>query len=104
MASLHQRRSFLPEDRLEVHAEVEAHVGQLLLHLAQGRLSEVADLEELRLGARDELADRTERSSSLIDMESFWRSSSFSDSFLRCSSSFFSLIWSSRPSSKYWTK
>src|SRR6185503_14764859 len=58
MASLHQRRSFLPEDRLEVHAEVEAHVGQFLLHLAQGRLSEVADLEELRLGARDELADR----------------------------------------------
>src|SRR5947207_9627323 len=58
MASLHQRWSFLPEDRLEVHAEIEAHVGELLLHLAERGLSEVADLEELRLGARDQLADR----------------------------------------------
>src|SRR6185295_6368969 len=57
MVVLHQRRSFLPEDRLEVHAEIEAHVGEFLLHLAQRGLAEVAHLEQLRLGARDELAD-----------------------------------------------
>src|SRR5687767_15080866 len=58
MASLHQRRSLFSEDGLEIHPEVQAHVRELLLHLAERRLSEVAHLEELGLGARDQLADR----------------------------------------------
>src|SRR5581483_3402754 len=57
MASLHQWRRFLPEDGLEIHPEVQAHVGELLLDLAQRRLAEVAHLEQLALGPRDQLAD-----------------------------------------------
>src|SRR5882672_1093703 len=57
MASLHQRRSLLPENRLEIHPEVQAHVAELLLHFAQRGLSEVAHLEEFALGPGDQLAD-----------------------------------------------
>src|SRR5262245_31737984 len=58
MLPFRQRRLLLGRRALHGHAEREPQLLQLLLHLAQRGLAEVAHLEKVRLGAADQLADR----------------------------------------------
>src|SRR5690606_7511056 len=50
--------SSLALDRRHIHAEGVPHIGQSKFDLVEGRLSKVAQLEELGLGAPDQIADR----------------------------------------------
>src|SRR5687768_5872291 len=47
-------------DGVEVHAEAEAQVRELALHLAEARLAEAADLEQVRVALLDQLPDRVD--------------------------------------------
>src|SRR5438552_8867619 len=55
---LTRERGLLDENGFRIHAELQVHVRELLLHFAQRRHAEIAHYEELRLGTRHELADR----------------------------------------------